>query len=561
MKKSGKALLRPALCLLACLLAASSLHPGMEKDESTSLGRPFASAQASEAASDSLLQEQYDAAQALFDAAEYGKAAAAFEALEPFSNSRARASDSRKREQAALYKKAVALFGAEQYYEAQEIFELLGRYERSRSYLSRCVVRIKRIEYPQAKELFDAGEYESAKKIFESLGEYRDSRERAQAAANAIQAREQAAAELALYEVALSLKEAGDLAAARDTFIEAGDCKDATEQVHSIAAVLALGTAYKRAESYWLRQEYESAYNWFLALDNYEDSAEKAARSKEAWQAAVHAQATAARSSDPSRAYLLFLSLGDYKDSAALAAPLQATATEPEVLYAAADALARESLYVPAKLGFEMIAAHKDSQERIVEMSQNLQYEQALFLKAFGKAEEANALFKPLGHFRHASAMIAPPPPVFSAKQLRDDKTSPKSPVFTAADGTKHRYQIYKGVRTWVEAKAFCETLGGHLATLTTAEENQFVHNFMWSSGSRTAYFGLSDEARVGDWEWVTGEPFVYTNWDPGEPSRSTRERYGMYFYKHTKGTWNDSHFYELEKVDPGCSFICEWEE
>jgi hypothetical protein len=111
-----------------------------------------------------------------------------------------------------------------------------------------------------------------------------------------------------------------------------------------------------------------------------------------------------------------------------------------------------------------------------------------------------------------------------------------------------------------VEAKLFCEVLGGHLATLITAEENTFVYQFMRDSGYLTAYFGLSDEKRTGDWIWVTGEPFAYSNWHKGQPSRSTRERYGMYFYKHTDGTWNDSHFYETVKVDPGCSYICEWD-
>ena len=112
----------------------------------------------------------------------------------------------------------------------------------------------------------------------------------------------------------------------------------------------------------------------------------------------------------------------------------------------------------------------------------------------------------------------------------------------------------------WRQAQVFCELLGGHLATLTTAEENDFVYGFMRDCGYLTAYFGLSDEARTGDWIWVTGEPFEYTNWHRNEPSRSAKERYGMYFYKHLDGTWNDSHFYEYAEVDPGCSFICEWD-
>ena len=173
--------------------------------------------------------------------------------------------------------------------------------------------------------------------------------------------------------------------------------------------------------------------------------------------------------------------------------------------------------------------------------------------------DEANALFESLGDFSNAAVMVMPEMEPITALQLRDDKTSDKSEIFTAPDGTKHQYQIFKGVPKWRQAQVFCELLGGHLATLTTAEENDFVYGFMRDCGYLTAYFGLSDEARTGDWIWVTGEPFEYTNWHRNEPSRSAKERYGMYFYKHLDGTWNDSHFYEYAEVDPGCSFICEW--
>lgn len=521
-------------------------------------------APAGETSDDAALQEQYDAAGSLFDAGEYEKAYQAFEALGKFSDSRARAADSKRRWNAARYKEAVALYKAEQYYDAKDIFEALGRYEKSRYYTKECTWRIARLEYQQAKELYAAGDYENAKLLFESLGKYHDSRERAQAAADMIQAQKQAEEERRYYDKALALKEAGDLEGARDALIEAGDCEDATDQFYTILQMLALRDAYETAEGYYHAGDYEAAYGWFLALGDYEDSAEKAGLSQEAWKADVYGRAVSVKGDDADRAYILFLSLGDYRDSAALAESLKTIATAQGV-YAAAEALAQEGRYEQAKLGFEAVSGYADSQECIAELSEDIRrqqaYRQAVFLRAIGEEEQANAMFKELGDYHNASDMILPLTPKFTTKQLRDDRTSPQSPVFTAPDGTKHRYQIYKGVHTWVEAKAFCEALGGHLATLTTAEENEFVYRFMRDCGYLTAYFGLSDEARKGDWIWVTGEPFDYTNWHRGEPSRSGRERYGMYFYKHTDGTWNDSHFYEDAEVDPGCSYICEWDE
>jgi len=518
---------------------------------------------------DAVLQEQYDAALALYDAQEYEKAFEAFEALGEFSDSRARAAGSRRKWKAESYQEAMAFYKAEQFYEAREIFERLENYEKSRSYVRACTEEIQRMEYRQAKELYAAGDYDNAILLFESLGRYSDSREYAKAAADRIQEREQAEAELRLYETALALKEAGDLEGARDALIEAGDCRDATDQIYAIVSLLALRAAYERAEAFFHNGDFENAQVWFRALGDYENSADRADRAREAWQAAVYEQATAALGTDPGRAYILLLSLGDYKDGAGLADGLKVAATWHKV-YTAAVAMEQRGDYWLARIGFEAILPYADSRERVARLGESIRqtqdFQQAMFLRAIGEVEQANALFMELGDFEGASKRVEPVIPRFSAKQLRDDRTSPKSPVFIAPDGTRHHYRIYKGVPTWVEAKAFCDVLGGHLATLTTAEENEFVYQFMRDSGFLTAYFGLSDEERTGNWEWVTGEPFAYSNWHPGEPSRSPRERYGMYLYLHTEGTWNDSHFYETgypigSGIDRGCSFICEWDE
>ena len=216
MKKCGMVLTKLVLFLLVSLLVVCDIHTGMENGESAVSLRISAVAEGSaasppdESGQDAVLQEQYDAAQAFFDAKEYEKAFEAFEALGGFSDSRARAGDSRRKWKAASYQKAIA-FKAEQYNEAKAIFESLGDYEKSRSYLYDCTMAILRAGYQQGKELYAAGDYENAKALFESLGRFHDSPEQAQAAADMIQAQKQAEAELRLYETALALKEAGDL--------------------------------------------------------------------------------------------------------------------------------------------------------------------------------------------------------------------------------------------------------------------------------------------------------------------------------------------------------------
>ncbi|QDV05667.1 Lectin C-type domain protein [Planctomycetes bacterium Poly30] len=67
--------------------------------------------------------------------------------------------------------------------------------------------------------------------------------------------------------------------------------------------------------------------------------------------------------------------------------------------------------------------------------------------------------------------------------------------------------------------------LTGHLATLTSQQENDFVFalggvNNLWIGGfQNTASASYAEPA--GGWEWITGEPFVYANWLPGEPNNS----------------------------------------
>lgn len=563
MMKSRSVPARLAAFALATLIVAGGVRPAARQDGSAIAPRLF-SAALGEAEQNADLQKRYDEAQAYFDAQDYQKALEAFEALGKYADSRARASESRKKWKAARYREAVDLYKAEEYQQAREIFIELDNYKESRRYATTCGRKVAQSKYDQAKELYKAGDYAGALALFESIGKFRDSPDRAQAAAERVREQEQAAAELRAYEKGLALKEAGDLEGARAALIEAGDHPDATDQLYEVVDMLALRAVYDKALRHERDGAFEDAYDLFAALGAYEDSAARAEQTKDAWLASVYEQADAARDGDPARACILYLFLGGYRDSAQLAEQLRDALT-PQAVYDAADALAGEGEHAKACLGFEAASPCSDWQERAAQESlnaQNLQqYKQALYLKAIREKEQANAIFKALGSFRDARLQIERDFKRISARQLRDDKTSPVSPVFTAPDGTKHRYQIYKGVHTWVEAKAFCEILGGHLATLTTPEENEFVYRFMRDCGYLTAYFGLSDEERKGNWIWVTGEPFEYKNWHRGEPSRSARERYGMYLYMHTDGTWNDAHFYEHAEVDPGCSYICEWDD
>ncbi len=500
----------------------------------------------------------YEAAMALYEAENFEEAISAFEALDDYKDSKKMLANSKWYWKEQRYDNAVALYKAGSYLDAKALFEELGSFEESKKYVTKCQTAYEAATYEQANNLFSAGELTAARELFVLLGDYKKSESLIAEIDAFLAAEKQAAYEQECYQQAVKLKEEGKLAEARDLFVEAGDVRDSTEQIYQILDVLAKDEVYEFALLDVQYGRLEDALVRFETLDGHLDSAERAAQVRETIRQQRYDEA--AQTDDPSRAYLIYLALGDYQDSAAKAEALQPE-TGILTLFNAAEALRKENRYAEAAEGYALCENYKDSDSLARQMLENAensaQFERAHILTDLWQLEEANAIYESLGNYSYAKRMGIER---ISAGQLRDDATAPVSETFIAPDGTAHRYRMYKGVPRWVEAEAFCRALGGHLATMTSEEENQFVHDYMWNGGFTTAYFGLEDEERDHTWEWVTGEPVEYTNWDSGEPSYSGRERYGMYFYKHTTGTWNDAHFYEDAEVDPGCSFICEWD-
>ncbi len=116
-----------------------------------------------------------------------------------------------------------------------------------------------------------------------------------------------------------------------------------------------------------------------------------------------------------------------------------------------------------------------------------------------------------------------------------------------------HHYMLIKGALTWEEAKSACEALGGHLVTITSAEENAIVRGLL---PPENIFIGMSDHVTEGTWVWVTGEEFAYTNWAPGEPNNYGGDQdYGAIYGtgSSSAGMWDD------ESLNRG--YICEWDD
>ena len=114
-----------------------------------------------------------------------------------------------------------------------------------------------------------------------------------------------------------------------------------------------------------------------------------------------------------------------------------------------------------------------------------------------------------------------------------------------------HYYYVFTNVTdNWVEAENYCESLGGHLAVITSDAENRFVYDLMKKSTQSGAYFGLIK--RNDGWQWINGESLYYTNWNIGEPSGDGP--CGNFWPSHSAYHWND---YPARGIT---SFICEWD-
>ena len=97
-----------------------------------------------------------------------------------------------------------------------------------------------------------------------------------------------------------------------------------------------------------------------------------------------------------------------------------------------------------------------------------------------------------------------------------------------------HHYFVSTYTSLWTDANAMLDEIdGAHLATMNSAEENDFVS----SSMNATAWIGLNDIETEGVWQWVTGEEVSYTNWNGGEPNNAGNEDIVEMF---TNGKWND---------------------
>ena len=126
-----------------------------------------------------------------------------------------------------------------------------------------------------------------------------------------------------------------------------------------------------------------------------------------------------------------------------------------------------------------------------------------------------------------------------------------------------HKYELYSANLTWLEAKANAESLGGHLVTVTSAEEQNAVVGLDNNEIEANYWLGGTDENIEGQWEWITGEEWDYDNWLGGQPDNYTLvdpsgENYLMIYFGKYDHKWNDSTYYADGFIVEYESFVCD---
>jgi len=121
--------------------------------------------------------------------------------------------------------------------------------------------------------------------------------------------------------------------------------------------------------------------------------------------------------------------------------------------------------------------------------------------------------------------------------------------------GNGHDYAVIDQEMPWEEANAYCQSLGGYLATITSKEEQRFVSSIL-SKADRDYYLLGASRTDGVNWSWISDEEFNYNNWQNSADSNDKGTKYLV--LDKTLKKWSyimDS----MVAADKTLGFICEW--
>lgn len=118
-----------------------------------------------------------------------------------------------------------------------------------------------------------------------------------------------------------------------------------------------------------------------------------------------------------------------------------------------------------------------------------------------------------------------------------------------------HEYAAFIDAVSFYNAKRRCEEMGGHLATMETPQEQEFILALCRSPKERFGcWIGATNEDKQDRWMWITGTPATQAStWKHDNPNFQNIG-HGMTY-------WPDSDGFNDDNLGTRMGYVCEWEK
>lgn len=122
--------------------------------------------------------------------------------------------------------------------------------------------------------------------------------------------------------------------------------------------------------------------------------------------------------------------------------------------------------------------------------------------------------------------------------------------------GEDSTYTLYNGHVSWQDAVQYAARVGGHLAVITSAEEDELIQSTLMGLCDGDAWIGAHATSDGTAWRWVTGEDTTYTLGD----SKPSMEKLAVALYHQSDDFYGWTNRRDCENIHVG-GFIVEVKE
>lgn len=122
--------------------------------------------------------------------------------------------------------------------------------------------------------------------------------------------------------------------------------------------------------------------------------------------------------------------------------------------------------------------------------------------------------------------------------------------------GESNTYTLFSGHVSWNTASQYAVSMGGHLAVINDAKEEELIQSTLMSTQKGTAWIGGHATSDGGDWKWSNGDALNY--WKLSASPNNANSAAALYYQSSTECGWKAYRDCANTYVD---SFIVEVEE